>query len=75
MAMVELSRPCHDEIMGHARLLAQLHDELIFEAETAFADRVAQLVVRTMTSVVPLRVPLKVSQSRGVTWGEMEATT
>ncbi|MEC8493334.1 MAG: DNA polymerase A family protein, partial [Planctomycetota bacterium] len=72
MAMVELSRPRRDGTMRHARLLAQLHDELIFEAEASEVDAVARLVVEVMTTVVELSVPLRVSQARGPTWGDLE---
>jgi len=75
MAMVELSRPTRDEVMSKARLLAQLHDELIFEAEKEHVDKVAKLVVEVMTTVVELCVPLKVSQSRGPTWGTLKKIT
>jgi DNA polymerase-1 len=53
---------------GGARLLLQVHDELLLEAPEAEADQVATLVRREMEGCYPLRVPLTVSVGTGHTW-------
>ncbi|XP_051755367.1 DNA polymerase nu-like [Ctenopharyngodon idella] len=61
-----------------ARLVAQIHDELLFEVEISQLDQIAVLVKKTMESLqhianlgVNLSVPLKVSLSTGRSWGSM----
>jgi DNA polymerase-1 len=51
-----------------ARLLLQVHDELLFECPEPDADEVAAIVRAEMESCFPLRVPLTVSLGRGRTW-------
>jgi DNA polymerase-1 len=51
-----------------ARLLLQVHDELLIECGTAEADAVAARVRAEMEGCFPLRVPLVVSVGRGTTW-------
>jgi DNA polymerase-1 len=53
-----------------ARLLLQVHDELIFECPAAVAEKTAALVKTTMEGVVKLRVPLLASVETGERWGE-----
>lgn len=52
-----------------ARLLLQVHDELIFECPTAAVETAVQCIRETMESVVQLKVPLKVSVETGERWG------
>ncbi len=51
-----------------ARLILQVHDELVVECPLAEADEVAALLQETMESVVKLRVPLVAEVSRGKDW-------
>lgn len=53
-----------------ARLLLQVHDELLFEAPAAEADRLEALVRHEMEHAIELRVPLSVDVGRGRTWLE-----
>ena len=55
-----------------ARMLLQIHDELIFEADEADAEEYARRFVDVMESVVRLRVPLKTSMHVGRHWGELK---
>ncbi len=55
-----------------ARLLLQIHDELVFEAPAAELDKLAALVVEEMTSVGDLSVPLKVDVKTGANWAQCE---
>jgi DNA polymerase-1 len=51
-----------------ARLLLQIHDELVFEVPEAAADREREMIVEEMTSAIALRVPLRVDVGVGRTW-------
>ena len=51
-----------------ARLLLQVHDELVLECARDDADAVAQRVRQEMEGCHPMRVPLEVSVGRGATW-------
>ena len=51
-----------------ARLLLQVHDELLFEADAAEAEAVAARVKSEMESAYALEVPLLVSVGRGASW-------
>jgi len=53
-----------------ARMILQVHDELVFEVEEAAALRLAGLVRETMEGVLPLRVPLVVEVGSGRNWRE-----
>lgn len=51
-----------------ARLLLQVHDELLIECAADEAEAVSEQVRREMEGCFPLRVPLEVSVGRGATW-------
>lgn len=51
-----------------ARMLLQVHDELIFEAPKEEIPILAKLVPNIMDSAVKLHVPLKVESAAGATW-------
>ena len=54
-----------------ARMLLQIHDELIFEAPASEVGYLAQLLRGEMAGVYPaLRVPLKVDVKAGPNWAE-----
>jgi DNA polymerase-1 len=53
-----------------ARMIMQVHDELVFEAPEAEKDDLMALVKREMEGVVKLRVPLKVEIAAGKNWDE-----
>ena len=53
-----------------AKMLLQVHDELVLEAPEAEVDRVCALVRTHMEGVHPLRVPLVVDVGVGRSWGE-----
>lgn len=53
-----------------ARIILQVHDELMIEAPEEEADRAEQLLAREMQQAADLRVPLEVAVSRGHTWYE-----
>ncbi len=51
-----------------ARLLLQVHDELVLEAPESEAEEVAELVRGEMSAVMELSVPLVVDTGRGRSW-------
>lgn len=53
-----------------ARMLLQVHDELIVECDAADAPQVAELMKSTMEGVIKLNVPLRTSVEYGQNWGE-----
>ncbi|XP_054603667.2 DNA polymerase nu isoform X2 [Nothobranchius furzeri] len=78
MAMITIFDMVSSSDMFSARLLAQLHDELLYEVEDSQVETFAALVRSTMESLqhihhagVHLKVPLKVAVSCGKTWGSM----
>jgi DNA polymerase I len=56
-----------------ARLLLQIHDELVFEAPCEEVELVAALARQEMESVERLSVPLKVDVKVGDNWADCEA--
>ena len=53
-----------------ARLLLQVHDELIVECPAAEAETVKAILVDEMEHVVDYRVPLLVDAKIGASWAE-----
>jgi DNA polymerase-1 len=54
-----------------ARILLQVHDELVFEAPPAAAAEVAALAAEAMAGAVELRVPLVVDLKTGPNWRDL----
>ncbi|PIW83624.1 MAG: hypothetical protein COZ96_02400 [Nitrospirae bacterium CG_4_8_14_3_um_filter_70_85] len=53
-----------------ARLLLQVHDELVLEVPEAEVERTRALVVEVMATAAKLSVPLLVDIHAGATWDE-----
>ena len=68
-AMINLDRRLVKEKSG-ARLLLQVHDELILECPKMEADEAAQLIREEMEKAVKLSIPLRVSVETGSRWGD-----
>ncbi len=59
----------HEALDGvQAKLILQVHDELIVDCDASIAQDVLRLVQDTMQNVASLRVPLVVDASIGRTW-------
>lgn len=67
LAMVHLHRALPSE-HADARMLLQIHDELVLEAPEGQAEAVASTVRRTMESAMELAVPLKVDLGWSRSW-------
>ncbi len=72
LAMIEVDRWCAGDGRGDARLIMQVHDELVLEVRQGAADRVADAVRERMVAAGrgALQVPLKVDIGRGANWDE-----
>jgi DNA polymerase I len=55
-----------------ARMILQIHDELLFDVPQAQVPQFAAWVRETMESVMKLDVPVKVDVARGRNWNQME---
>jgi DNA polymerase I len=69
VAMVRIDRRLSAEGLK-ARMLLQVHDELLFELPEGEADRLEALVKEEMSGAFPMTVPLKVDVGRGRSWFE-----
>jgi DNA polymerase-1 len=70
MAMIRVDREFRESGM-EARLILQVHDELIVEAPGREAAGSERILKEAMEGVAKLSVPLTVSVSRGKNWGEI----
>jgi DNA polymerase-1 len=70
-AMIMLDQSLREEGF-EARMLLQIHDELVFEAPDAELPRLAALVSNVMTHALELTVPLKVDIAGGPNWLDVE---
>jgi DNA polymerase-1 len=68
-AMLNLDKKLIKE-KSPAKLLLQVHDELILECPREAAEETAELVQHEMENAVKLKVPLRVSVETGKRWGE-----
>lgn len=66
-AMLAIDRRLKQE-QRQARMLLQIHDELVFEVPPAELVEVSRLVREEMTLALPLTVPLKVDLAAGPSW-------
>jgi DNA polymerase-1 len=72
LAMINVHRRLRDE--GHpARLLLQIHDELVLETPPEHVSSLARLVREEMEHALSLDVPLKVDVSAGADWLNVES--
>lgn len=69
LAMVQLHRELAAAHLP-ARLLLQVHDELVLEAAPEALDAVLEITRRTMETAVELSVPLRVETGVGPNWME-----
>jgi len=72
LAMLNVHRRLRDEGLG-ARMLLQVHDELLLEVPHAEIDQARALVVQEMRGAADLTVPLEVNAAVGQTWREAHA--
>jgi DNA polymerase-1 len=71
VAMLNIFRRLRDKKFK-ARMLMQIHDELVFEAPPDELQDAAKLVAHEMTTALKLEVPLRVDLAAGLNWLEVE---
>lgn len=67
MAMIEVDKMLPQ---AQAKMLLQVHDELVFEVDVDAADELAPKLAEVMQSVVEISVPLVVEVGKGNNWDE-----
>ena len=67
IAMIRIDRRLREENLP-ARLVMQVHDELIIEAHRSVAEQAASLLKEEMENAVALSVPLTVDVKIGDSW-------
>jgi DNA polymerase-1 len=56
------------EDLASARMVLQIHDELVFEAPASKAERIAEFVKNRMQNAMQLKVPLVVDVAWSKNW-------
>ncbi|MBN1192523.1 MAG: DNA polymerase I [Coriobacteriia bacterium] len=69
LAMIEVDRRLCEESF-EARMVLQVHDELVFEAPPAELERLSAMAREAMAGVASLSVPLEVSVGSGPNWAQ-----
>lgn len=67
MAMIEVDKMLPKD---QAKMLLQVHDELVFEVDADIADELAPKLAEVMQSVLEISVPLLVEVGKGNNWDE-----
>ncbi|MFC1482859.1 DNA polymerase I [Candidatus Margulisiibacteriota bacterium] len=65
LAMIEIDKKINEE---HARMIVQIHDELLFEAKNEHIEKTKKEIKSIMENVVSLKVPIKVEVTVGTNW-------
>ena len=71
LAMIQVSRWLEKEGV-HANMIMQVHDELVFEVNSAIVAEFVPRVKKIMESVMSLEVPLVVDVATGENWGALQ---
>ena len=71
LSMNTIHKVIQDEKLD-AKMLLQIHDELIFEVNAADAEVLGEKFRNIMESVMELHIPLKASLNIGSHWGELK---
>lgn len=69
IAMINIHRRLKENGYS-AKMILQVHDELIFDVPLAEKEMVAALIRREMENALPLNVPVKADVKFGRNWGE-----
>ena len=72
LAMISVDRWCETEAGDRARLIMQVHDELVFEVRAEAIDEVTRNVREHMSAAGAgrLKVPLRIDIGTGMNWDE-----
>jgi len=69
IAMISIQRRIENEKLA-AKMILQIHDELVFESDGGNAEKYAKIFSNEMTGAIKLNVPLKVDVTIGESWLE-----
>ena len=69
LAMIRVWRALREEGL-RAKLILQVHDELIVECPEEEMEQVKRLLTREMEGAVSYAVPMKADSAAGRSWGE-----
>ena len=69
-AMIQLNNEIEKQKLP-AKILLQVHDELILEVKNEAVEEVSQLTKKIMESAITLSIPLDVNISHGKNWAEI----
>jgi len=69
IAMIQVQEKLLSMKKTSAKMLLQVHDELVFEVQKTEADEIQLLIKEVMEHATKINVPLKVSIGQGLTWG------
>jgi DNA polymerase-1 len=71
LAMIRLHATLAERRLA-ARIVLQVHDELLLEVQKTSLEAVKELLGHEMESVADLRVPLRVELKSGPSWGDLQ---
>jgi len=69
-AMIDIDAWLATQEEDRARMILQVHDELVFEVRADFVEVLLKEAVTRMSTAAELRVPLVVDSGVGVNWDE-----
>ncbi|MBO4351317.1 MAG: DNA polymerase I [Proteobacteria bacterium] len=69
-AMIRLEQLLHEHNL-HARLLIQVHDELLLECPNEEVEKTSQILIDAMENAANIKVPLRVELKTGNNWADM----
>ena len=71
LSMNEIHKVIQEEKLN-AKMLLQIHDELIFEVDATEAEALGNRFRKIMENIMELNIPLKASMNIGDNWGELK---
>jgi len=71
LAMIKIHQEL-ETISPKAKMILQVHDELVFEVPQNDLEKVAEFVCQAMEKVYKLRAPIAVEVEAGENWGELK---
>jgi len=70
IAMLKI-QPALNQAGLSAKMLLQVHDELVLEVPKKELEQTAKVVQETMANAYPMSIPLETEAKAGINWGEM----
>lgn len=72
LAMIEIQKLIDSKYFDKAKMLLQVHDELLFEVKQDVVEKISKEIKHIMESVYSFDVPIIVDAKSGDNWAEME---